>query len=208
MSRGCRIVLWRHGRTAWNAEGRFQSQLDPPLDDLGERQAAATAGIIRSLDPAYVVSSDLSRARATAARLGLPVQLDDRLREIDLGGWQGLTGEEAAARFPDEYAAWMAGDDVRRGGKETYEEVGARAVAALLAGLGQVPDGGTLVAVTHGGTSRAAIGSLIDLPPSAWWRLGPLGNCRWSVLGRSRRGWRLAEHNAGDPPRADAGDDR
>ena len=63
-----RLVVWRHGRTGWNAEGRFQGQLDPPLDATGRRQAArAATALAATLGPdALVVSSDLDRARATA----------------------------------------------------------------------------------------------------------------------------------------------
>lgn len=208
MSRGRRIVLWRHGRTAWNADGRFQGQLDPPLDTFGRQQATRSARVLLGLRPAYVVSSDLQRASDTAACLDLPVAIDKRLREIDLGEWQGLSGAQAVVRFPAEHEAWIAGQDVRRGGGETYAEVGVRAEAAIAIGLDELDDGSVLVVVTHGGTARAAIGALLDLPPSTWWRLGPLGNCRWSVLLEAERGWRLAEHNAGDPPEVGGGDDR
>ena len=147
------------------------------------------------------MSSSAGRAIASADYLEQATQLtaarDDRLREIYLGKWQGLTREEAAERFPDEHDAWMRGEDVRRGGGETYREVGARAGAALGEALQPVPGGGLLVAVTHGGTTRAVIGTMLSLPPEHWWRLAPLGNARWSLLVEGGRGWRLAEHNAG-----------
>lgn len=205
---GRRLVLLRHGRTAWNAGGRFQGQLDPPLDDVGRAQASAAAAVLAALRASYVVSSDLRRASDTAAALGLPARLDSRLREIDLGGWQGLSREEIQNRYPGEWAAWVAGADVRRGGGETYAEVGVRACAALEESLRELEPDGVLVAVTHGGTARAAIGAMLALAPESWWRLAPLGNCRWSVLVETARGWRLAEHNAGDPPKEGGGDDR
>jgi glucosyl-3-phosphoglycerate phosphatase len=158
--------------------------------------------------PDLVVASDSTRAASTAAALSLNVVPEPRLREIHLGAWQGLTGGEAEVAFPAEFSAWVAGQDVRRGNGETYAEVGARAHAALHGALRSVPAGGLLVAVTHGGTSRAVIGCYLDLPADSWWRLGPLGNCRWSVLTETTRGWRLAEHNAGEPLPADRGDDR
>ena len=61
-----RIILWRHGRTAWNAERRFQGQTDIPLDDTGMAQAARAAKVLARLHPNRIHSSDLSRARATA----------------------------------------------------------------------------------------------------------------------------------------------
>src|SRR3954470_25067795 len=101
-----RVVLLRHGRTAHNATGRIQGQLDVPLDSVGLAQAAAVAEALAEASPYAVVSSDLSRARETALavseRAGAPLSLDERLREISLGAWQGLTSDEAAAQFPSE----------------------------------------------------------------------------------------------------------
>ena len=148
-----------------------------------------------------LLSSDLVRASRTAEPLaeatGLAVRTDPRLRELDLGRWQGLTLEQARERFPDEHAAWTSGDDVARGGGETYRQAAERAVACLLEHLPGVGPGGTLVAVTHGGTARAALGRLLDLPGASWGRLAPLGNCCWSVLVEHRLGWRLEQHGAG-----------
>lgn len=158
---------------------------------------------MRALQPDVVLASDSIRAAATAAALALPVLAEPRLREIHLGAWQGMTGCEAEIAFPEEFRAWLAGEDVRRGNGETYAEVGVRARAALCEALSGAPEGGLVIAVTHGGTSRAAIASFLDLPPGSWWRLGPLGNCRWSSLTETDRGWRLAEHNAGEPPPAE-----
>lgn len=205
-------MLWRHGRTGWNAAGRFQGQLDPPLDAVGRRQARASARVLARLRPDRVVSSDAQRTSATAtelaALLAVPVAVDPRLREIRLGRWEGCTHAEVRERFPAEYAAWISGNDLPRGAGESYRAVAERSTAAIAASLADLPAGGLLVVVTHGGTARAAIGALLELPDSAWWRLAPLGNCRWSVLVEAERGWRLAEHNAGDPPRDDASDDR
>jgi broad specificity phosphatase PhoE len=210
-ARSRRVVLLRHGRTEWNATGRFQGQLDSPLDVIGKAQAVEMAASVASMDPGAIVSSDLSRAMdtaaAVAAEMNASVVSDARLREIDLGAWQGLTRAEARAQFPAEYAGWQAGEDERRGGGETYAEVGARAATCVDEWLDKLGPGSTLLAVTHGGTARATIGTLLDLPPDTWWRLAPLGNCRWSLLGDIGRGWRLEEHNAGSPPEEETGDD-
>ncbi len=205
------MVFCRHGQTAWNAVGRFQGQLDPPLDATGEAQAVRAAGLLATMRPDVLISSDLQRAVATAAplaqRCGLTAEADERLREIWLGEWQGLTTAEAKERFPDEHESWMQGRDIRRGGGETYAEAGARAVAAVRERLDAVPTDGTLVAVTHGGTARAALGTLLELPADSWWRLAPVGNAQWSIAVAGKRGWRLAEHNAGTPLHEAIGDD-
>ncbi len=193
-----RLLLWRHGRTSWNDIGRFQGHADPPLDDTGVRQARLAGPVIAAMRPEVIVTSDLQRCTATAHFVGLPARVDERLREVSLGEWSGLTADEAARRFPEEDAAWRRGGDVRRGGGETYAEVAVRAGAVLdellAEGLPAHPDG-LVVFVLHGGTARALIGSLLGLPSEVWWRFGPLGNCRWSLLRRGGGDFRLVEHN-------------
>jgi broad specificity phosphatase PhoE len=194
-----RIVVWRHGRTAWNNERRFQGGSDQPLDETGVAQADSAARDLERFDPAALVTSDSLRASQTAAplasRCGLAPVLDPRLREADLGAWEGLTRAQVGERFPQEYTSWRQGLDVRRGGGETYLEVARRAEAALTEALMALEPGQTLVAVTHGGTARAAIGRSLDLDPASWCRLGTLGHGRWAVLEEESFGWRLAEHN-------------
>ncbi|MBC3991495.1 histidine phosphatase family protein, partial [Streptomyces sp. AC563] len=77
----------------------------------------------------------------------------------------------------------------------------------VLAMADKLPDDGTLVVVSHGGTIRTTIGRLIGLDPHTWESLGGLTNCCWSVLGEGARGWRLLEHNAGTLPEPVLGDD-
>ena len=206
---GRRIVLWRHGRTEWNASARFQGQTDIGLDDVGREQARTAARLLTGLRPSVIVSSDLIRARDTAAALGeltgLPVEVDPGLRETFAGTWQGRTSDEIAATDLEAYDAWVAGvPDVRPGGGETRWEVAERTSAALTKALERVEPGGTLVAVTHGGAARTVLAMQLGLPPEWWGVLGGLSNCCWSVLHEdSRRGpgaWRLEEHNAGSLP--------
>ena len=209
---GRRIVLWRHGQTEWNLDGRLQGQTDVPLDEIGRAQAQSAARLLAALEPDVIISSDLSRAEDTASALArlvkLEVELDERLRETYVGTWQGLTDEEIKAKFPDEYAAWRKDHyHQRRGGGELEAEVADRAVAAIERALARVPARGTIVVVTHGGTARVAIARLLGLPEQASGVLGGLSNCCWSVLGEGHRGWRLLEHNAGSLPEPVIGDD-
>jgi broad specificity phosphatase PhoE len=211
-----RIVVWRHGRTLWNAERRFQGQTDVPLDAIGQSQAAHAAKALMRLHPNRIVSSDLSRARSTAQALAelvdLPVHEDAGLRETFAGEWEGLTLTELQDGFGDDLARWSAGADVRPGGGETRREVADRVVAAIDQALLDVETGQTLVVATHGGAARAAIGALLGLPPEHWAALGVLANCAWSVLQENTSGhgppWRLQEYNASSLPQTALADDR
>lgn len=211
-----KIVVWRHGRTAFNEQRRFQGHLDVDLDDVGRAQAVRAAALLARLSPAAIVCSDLSRARSTAdelARLtGLAVTVDKRLREIDVGTWQGLTFDEVAARFPADVAQWHDEREGRRGGGETAVEVAERAVPAVQDALHDLADGETLVVATHGVAGRALVASMIGLPAPLWTVLGSLSNCSWSIIAetaaRTETGWRLVEYNAGTLPAPVVGDDR
>lgn len=159
------------------------------LDDVGRAQAGAAAQLLAQLPPSTIVSSDLVRARATAAALseitGLPVAIDPDLRETHAGAWEGLNRSELTSQFGDELAAWAAGSDLRPGGGERRSEVATRMSAAIERGLASTPPGGVLVVVTHGGSARAAIGSMLELPTANWGILGVLSNCAWCVLGET-----------------------
>ncbi|WP_031507451.1 histidine phosphatase family protein [Streptomyces megasporus] len=209
--RGRRVVLWRHGQTAWNLERRFQGTTDIELTETGVAQARRAARQLAALGPDAIIASDLRRAVDTAAELaavtGLQVTYDEGLRETYAGVWQGLTHEEIMERHGEEYAAWKRGEPVRRGGGELETEVADRAAPVVERNVEKLPDGGILVVVSHGGTIRTTIGRLLGLEPSSWEALGGLTNCCWSVLGEGARGWRLLEHNAGTLPEPVLGDD-
>jgi probable phosphoglycerate mutase len=200
---GRRLVLLRHGRTGDNAGGRIQGQRDTALDYLGHSQALLVAPVMAALAPSALLTSDLSRATDTAAPVGaltgLTPRPDDRLRELDLGTWQGLTQAECEAAFPDEFAAWRAGQDVARGGGESYRQAGQRGAEAVREALATLEAGQTLLAVTHGGTARGIMSVLLEQDPAHWWRYAPLGNCHWSLLVEHPLGWRMELHNSSVP---------
>ena len=151
-----RILLARHGETDWNHIGRWQGHADPPLNDLGRRQAVELAERLSHEGISAIYTSDLQRATETARvvgeRLDLPVVEDAALREIDVGSWSGLTRAEVAERFPDGFARWQAGEIGHDG--ETREELTERVVEAVERIAGR-HSGETILVVTHGGAIRA-----------------------------------------------------
>lgn len=200
-----RLVLWRHGQTLWNVEGRFQGQTDIPLDEVGERQAERAARLLAALQPSAIFSSDLARAAATAAPLarltGLPVIPDKELRERYGGLWEGLTDAEIRERYPVEHSQW------RPPGGETSAAVAERAGPAMARIADTLTPGSLAVVVSHGAALRLGAAWLLGLPEDLWGAVGPLANCAWSVLGRRRGKWRLIEHNAGTLPEPVMSDD-
>jgi probable phosphoglycerate mutase len=200
-----RIVLWRHGRTEWNSVGRFQGQTDIALDELGRQQAREAAARLAALAPDLLVSSDLERARDTMSALsqltGIDIDLDLRLRETFAGEWQGLTGAEIAAKWPDDHRAWRKGDPLLRvGGGETRRDVADRMCAAVRDVAGRLSEDGLAVLATHGGAARLGIAELIGMPLERFTNVGGLSNASWSMLREGDDGWILVEHNAGTLP--------
>ena len=172
------IYYLRHGETEWNALGRLQGTKDIPLNARGRGQAVEAGSILADLfkregrDRAALpyVSSPLGRARQTMelarGKLELPVAeyaLDDRLREIGYGKWEGLTLAESEAADPEIYARRLADKwTVGPAGGETSAEVQVR----VRAWYDQLQT--DTVAVAHGGTCRALMVSLgLETPASA-----------------------------------------
>lgn len=217
-----RIIIWRHGRTAWNLAGRVQGQTDVPLDDVGRAQARSAAARLASLGPSRIVTSDLARARDTAdelARLtGVEVATDARLRERSFGVREGLTLAEAWERFPGPMASWLAGDEAGIPGSESSVAAGERFAAVLHEHLEDLGPDETLVVVSHGGVTRVGTFSFLGLPRGTWDAFVGLSNCSWTVLEERdaqvplgeaiapaggtpiRPQWRVVEWNAGTLP--------
>ncbi len=151
-----RILLTRHGQTAWNALGKLQGHTDIALNDLGRDQARALAETVRSAGITAVWTSDLVRARETgeiaAAALGLAAPtIDPTLRERQFGVFEGLTRDECATQHPEAWQAWMAQTGAPPGG-EPREAAVARMADALarIAATG----GGPALVISHGGVMR------------------------------------------------------
>lgn len=191
-----RILLVRHGESEWNAVGRWQGQADPPLTDLGRRQALAAAQTIGTVDA--VAASDLQRALDTAMviaeQLGVgPVLIESGFRERDAGEWSGLTRAEIhrdwPGYLPDDPAARALSRDesMRPPSWEPDEKLLARSLDALHRLADQIGEGEAVV-VTHGGVVYAIEAHLGE----PWSRLANLG-ARWITVadGRVELGDRL-----------------
>ena len=172
------IYYIRHGETEWNAEGRLQGAQDIPLNDLGRKQAVSAGSILahllardrRSEQPLSFVASPLGRARSTMELvrgvLRLPpfdYSIDDRLREIGYGRWEGSTLAQMQASDPELFARRQADKwtvappdgesyaSVQIRGRDWYDRLSMDTVA-----------------VAHGGTARALMVALgIETPASA-----------------------------------------
>lgn len=200
------VVLWRHGRTEYNATARLQGQVDIPLDDVGRWQAEEAARHIAQRHlPTRIVSSDLRRAASTAGALadvrGLPVNLDARLRERGFGEWEGLTAQEISDRWPEQYAVWRSGRDPQRAGAESRAAVAARVAAAVTELAEELDRDETLVVVSHGAAITLGMVALLGLDPIAWRGLGGLHNAHWTLLRpgghRETTPWFVEAHNLG-----------
>jgi glucosyl-3-phosphoglycerate phosphatase len=208
-----RLLLLRHGQTAYNAASRMQGQLDTDLSDLGREQAVAAAAVLAKRQPLVIVSSDLRRALDTATtlgeRAGVAVTIDERLRETHLGDWQGLTHHDVDEVAPGARLAWR--DDARWAphGGESRVDVAARSLPVVSEQIAALPEWGVddvdrpVVLVAHGGLIAALTAALLELPVDNWPVLGGMGNASWVQLSGWGEGsiedpvkWRLDVWNA------------
>lgn len=150
-----RLCLVRHGETAWNAEHRVQGQLDVPLNAVGQAQAQAAAKVLSREKFDVIYSSDLQRARQTAAPtaelLSMPVATDPALRERHYGIFERLTYAEVKEKFPEDYARFHAREpdyDFRTG--ESLRNFSARSIA-VVAKIARECEGKSVLVFTHGG---------------------------------------------------------
>ncbi len=188
-----RLVMLRHGQTEFNLGSRMQGQLDTELSELGRAQAVAVAEALAKRQPLVIVSSDLRRAFDTAVTLGersgLPVQVDQRLRETHLGDWQGMTHAEIDTKAPGARLAWREDATWAPHGGESRVDVAARSLPLIDEFVAGEPEWGAdeelerpVVLVAHGGLIAALTAALLRLPIANWPALGGMGNASWTQL--------------------------
>jgi broad specificity phosphatase PhoE len=179
------LLLARHGETDWNRARRWQGHADRPLTERGRAQAAELARRLADVALDAVYSSDLRRARETAEVIAGAQRLElvqlPQLREVDVGSWQGLTREEAEARFPDGFSRWLSGGTGWDDG-ESYGQMSTR----VLSGVERIAadhEGGRVLIVSHGGPIRAIHGSALGMNVEAYRRIRPVEpNARLSAV--------------------------
>jgi len=170
-----KIILVRHGRTAWHAEGRYAGTTDVPLDEVGIQQADRVADRLKSAKIDIVFSSPLSRCLELAGKVadshGLEVVVDDRLRELNLGRWDGEMLEDIVKRDGEILKRWTKDPtSVTIPGGESLMAVQERSMDWLNEASARYGDG-LLLASSHGGPIRAIVTSVIGLPLSNLFRL-------------------------------------
>ncbi len=190
------VLLIRHGETDWNASGRWQGQTDVPLNGAGLRQAALLARKLlrEGPRPSALWASDLSRALRTSEilgeALGLPTQLEPGLREIDVGRWSGRTSREAALLDPELHARIHAGEDLPRGGGESFGDLCKRAGAAFDRLVARHP-GQRIALVSHGGVVRATLQHAVPQRTDLGIPKLLIGNTSVTILIKRAGAWHL-----------------
>jgi len=171
-----RFVLIRHGQTVWHSDGieRAEGRAEVDLDEVGVRQARATAARLEAWETSAVYSSPLKRAFSTAtilgARRGIAAQPEPGLIDIDYGKWQGMTHPEAKADDPKMYDLWMKRPhQVSFPGGEGLAEVRKRAVSAVET-LTPKHDGQTVVLVSHKVVIKVLLCHFLGLSDTHFWR--------------------------------------
>lgn len=130
------FILIRHGETDWNVEGRYQGQLDIPINERGRKQSYELIPLLAVRKPSMIYCSDLSRAWETAeilgSELGISITRDPRLREIHLGSWEGMLFQEIQAKYSELLLLRKLDPHiVSAPGGETLIQVQSRVLAAI-----------------------------------------------------------------------------
>ena len=170
-----RILLARHGETPWNAEGRYQGQIDIPLSPVGEGQANALGQRLKDVRIDRAVASPLSRAQLTA-RLALGdaradmLQTDADLQEIAHGEWEGLRASEIQQKDPARLLAWREEpENVLMPGGESLRQVLDRSWRGLARATEGLGEDDTLLVVAHDAVNRVLLCRILGLPIAKLW---------------------------------------
>jgi broad specificity phosphatase PhoE len=193
------LICVRHGRTAWNADRRFQGHTDIPLDDEGRAQATALASLLDGARINVAASSDLIRAVETARIVlgprDVPLRLDPDWREMRFGDWEGLTWAQIVAANPQlDPSSETAVKAYTPDGGETFEELCARVGRAVERLVGELPADGVALVATHAGPLHALLSVLLGDAERAALKVRFL-TASITRFRRTDGGWTLARLN-------------
>jgi len=170
-----RIILVRHGETDWNNQGRFQGQIDIPLNQNGKDQAKAASGFLKNISIQKAFSSSLSRPKETAKIIlkehpGIELTLKDNLKEIGHGKWEGKLESEIKSDWPDLLKLWkISPDKVQMPEGENIKEVSTRSLIGWLEICNDLKNNETALVVAHDAVNKTILCNLLGLTPSEIW---------------------------------------
>jgi broad specificity phosphatase PhoE len=174
-STGPRLLLVRHGETDWNREGRFQGQIDIPLNSHGITQAEAASRFLAEVPLSRAYTSPMARPRQTAERIlakhpGVPLTCLSGLVEIGHGRWEGQLEREIAATWPELLASWKrAPHTVQMPEGENLQQVWERSLAAWNSIARSLDRQETALVVAHDAVNKTILCALLGLGPEAIW---------------------------------------
>ncbi|MDX1977602.1 MAG: histidine phosphatase family protein [Pseudanabaenaceae cyanobacterium bins.68] len=192
---GPRILLVRHGETEWNRQGKFQGQIDVPLNSRGEQQAELAGNFLAYVPIDYAFSSSMARPKQTAlkilerhsnfaatsaAELSAQLSLEllpqvglwvsDRLQEISHGQWEGKLEPEIAAEFPGQLELWQSQPElVQMPAGENLDQVWHRVAEVWQEIIASIPPGKTALVVAHDAVNKAILCQVLGLTPKHFW---------------------------------------
>ena len=172
-----RIILVRHGETDWNKQGRFQGQIDIPLNQNGKAQAQAASEFLKTISIQKAFSSSLSRPRETAQIIlkehpGIDISLKDNLKEIGHGKWEGKLESEIKSDWPDLLEEWKTlPEKVQMPDGENLKEVSTRSITGWIEICKDLKNDETALVVAHDAVNKTILCHLLGLAPSEIWMI-------------------------------------
>lgn len=195
-----KLILVRHGETEWNKLGKFQGQADIPLNERGLSQAKDTAKAAICWRPTALYSSPLDRTMQVAEEIakvtGLSVATDPRLKELDLGEMEGVSGEQMRTQWPQVHETWRRHPElVTMPGGESLVQLHERTWQAFESVEKAHGQEDTIVVISHNFAIRAICGTLLGMPLSNFHRMF-LNLSSVTRMDRGQMGWRLLSYNS------------
>ncbi len=188
--KGPRLLLVRHGETNWNRDGRFQGQIDIPLNENGKKQGAQAGEFLKAVEIDAAVTSSMLRPKETAEEIlvhhpDVELQTTDQLWEISHGEWEGKLESEIEAGYPGLLAEWQSKpEDVQMPGGENLDDVYGRAKKGwgdIVAAYSDSETTKTVLVVAHDAINKAILCQVLGLGPDRFWQFKQ-GNGAVSVI--------------------------